>query len=341
MKNLLAKFLAVLAMTFTFAGASAQIAIDFSGSSGTGIATDKVLINNIHVTGSTTGDYNVIFQFDPASFHLIPVAVAGCAAASVQVYNAVLGSSSPIVGATVSVGGQTSTTNASGIATFSGLSAGTNSVSVTAPNFTPTAQQTLLACNANTVTVAMSPAQGQTGGLGAGQFRVVLTWGANPADLDSHLTGPNLDPSRFHVYYSAKTAGGLCGLDVDDTTSFGPETITCPVTGNTSGALRPGVYRYSVHHYSGSGTIATSGATVRLEGGNGAVVNYTPPAGFTGANDVWTVFELTINSDGTAGLTTVNSVTHGISAGSVSRPKAGFLTGGQREDPALFQNLAK
>jgi len=96
-----------------------------------------------------------------------------------------------------------------------------------------------------------------------------------------------------------------------------------------------------VHHYSGSGTIATSGATVRLEGGNGAVINYTPPAGFTGANDVWTVFELTINPDGSAGLATVNSVTHGVGASSVARPKSGFLTGGQAEDPALFRNLAK
>lgn len=62
------------------------------------------------------------------------------------------------------------------------------------------------------------------------EIRVVLTWGASPRDLDSHMTGPASDGDRFHVFYSHKkyTENGIkkVGLDVDDTTSYGPETIT-------------------------------------------------------------------------------------------------------------------
>ena len=46
---------------------------------------------------------------------------------------------------------------------------------------------------------------GVTGGAGTGTAKVRLTWGTDPSDLDSHLTGPDAsNPSgpRFHVYYS-------------------------------------------------------------------------------------------------------------------------------------------
>ena len=52
------------------------------------------------------------------------------------------------------------------------------------------------------------------------EYRVILTWGSSPSDLDSHLEGPG-----YHVFYSNKT-GKNAELDVDDTTSYGPETVT-------------------------------------------------------------------------------------------------------------------
>lgn len=136
----------------------------------------------------------------------------------------------------------------------------------------------------------------------AGSFRVVLTWGEEPSDLDSHLTGPIAGGSdRFHVYYSDDSYEGH-NLDVDDVTSFGPETITIVPAGVN------GMYRYSVHNYSEQGTggasdptegIAASGAEVRLYDANGLIRTYAaPPA--TAANggldaDTWRVFELTVN----------------------------------------------
>jgi hypothetical protein len=56
--------------------------------------------------------------------------------------------------------------------------------------------------------------------------------------------------------------------------------------------------------------LGTSGASVRLELANGQFYNYTPPttASYLGANDVWTVFELTVNTNGTMSIATVNTV---------------------------------
>ncbi len=348
------KTLAALALAGLCSASWAQLTIDFSSSRGTGAAQDKVLMENIRVLTPipnpfspgtfTTSEavYNVVFRFDPTTLHLIPETVTptgssgggstgggstttGCANAEVQVYNSVRGAASPLVGATITAGTRTGTTNSSGVATLTGLPA-------------------TMDCTAgitNNVAVALSPAAGQTGGLTSGQFRVILTWGANPRDLDSHMTGPNADGStRWHVYYSSRTNGGICGLDVDDTSSYGPETITCPATNTTTG-LRAGVYRYSVHHYSGTGNIGNSGASVRLEFANGTVYNYTPPSGFSAANDVWTVFELTVGSGGSVSVAPVNTVTRNTSASSVRRPKEGAVQYGSPEDGRLFEGLVK
>jgi hypothetical protein len=81
--------------------------------------------------------------------------------------------------------------------------------------------------------------------LSAGEIRIVLTWGSTPTDLDSHLTGPTLGEDRFHVYWlepGSVNTGPFAALDVDDITSFGPETITIY-------QRREGTYRYTVHDY--------------------------------------------------------------------------------------------
>jgi uncharacterized protein YfaP (DUF2135 family) len=125
--------------------------------------------------------------------------------------------------------------------------------------------------------------------LGANEVRIVLSWGSTPADLDAHLTGPLATGGRFHVYFSdAAPTGAQARLDLDDTDSFGPETIT--LTG-----FRPGIYRYSVHNYSNSGSttssaLSSSRAQVAVFRGNSEVVRYTVPTGRTG--DLWTVFEI-------------------------------------------------
>jgi hypothetical protein len=356
--SFLKKVAAVLGLLLFCGGALAQLTIDFSSTTGSGISSDRVLIQNIRVLvpvpnpfspGSFTTqetDYNVVFRFDPASLHLIPDSIAqtgagtGCASVNVQVYNAYTGALLP--GATVSIGGHTAATNSLGVASFTALTQGAASLSVTDTGFVSATQGATLVCTStNVIAVALSPASGQTGGLSTGQFRVILTWGANPSDLDSHMTGPNADGSRWHVNFYDPTSGGICGLDVDDTSSYGPETITCPDSSLVS--LRNGVYRYSVHQYAGLGTIATSGTAVRLEFANGTVYNYTPPAGaWLGEDDVWTVFELTVNN-GTISVAPVNRVSNNVDwsntqSFSAQSPVVRF---GSAEDPKLFLNQPK
>jgi len=91
--------------------------------------------------------------------------------------------------------------------------------------------------------------------LGPGKLRMVLTWGEEVKDLDSHL----ITSTGCHVYYGRKQCpDGSASLDADVTDGFGPETINVH-------SLRPGVYKYKVHAFS-SGAMEDSDAEVTLYG---------------------------------------------------------------------------
>ena len=116
---------------------------------------------------------------------------------------------------------------------------------------------------------------------------VTLTWGENPADLDTHMVGPD-----YHIYYVDK--GSLFGfpfaaLDVDDTSSYGPEVLTM---------LKPttnGDYVYSVYHFAGTSSITESPTKVELNF-NGNTFVFSPPEG-QGVNKTWNVFKIVVDSD--------------------------------------------
>ena len=132
--------------------------------------------------------------------------------------------------------------------------------------------------------------------------RIVLQWGLNPRDLDSHLTGPTPAGGRFHVFYAHTIENEAAELDVDDTSSYGPETITIH-------RLTPGIYRYAVHDYTNrnatpSSGLAQSGATVKVFLNDGREQTFTVP---NAPGTVWTVFEI----DGATGsLTPVNAMSY-------------------------------
>ena len=128
--------------------------------------------------------------------------------------------------------------------------------------------------------------------LSDNEYRIVLTWSSTPRDLDSHISGPLSTGGRFHVYYSDMSASDngetVASLDLDDTSSYGPETITLTKTQN-------GVYKYAVQDYSNrnsssSTALSMSGAKVELYCGNSLVGTYTVPINKTGT--VWNVFEI-------------------------------------------------
>lgn len=127
-----------------------------------------------------------------------------------------------------------------------------------------------------------------TPNLSGNNYRIVLTWGSNPRDLDSHMVGSLSDGNPFHVYYSQKSSYDgkiqVCNLDVDDTTSYGPETVTLNATTN-----KP--YYYYIYHYAGSGSLATSEAQIKIYQGESLVGKFNVPTDL-GNNRYWNVFAI-------------------------------------------------
>jgi hypothetical protein len=189
--------------------------------------------------------------------------------------------------------------NRTGTVVKSGASAANGTYSLTSvPGGVYTAQFSRAGFTTTYVTVIA--VGGQTRGnqngtltptLATGQMRMVLTWGLVPHDLDSHFTGPIPgSASRFHIYYSSKIFRSgvttIAQLDVDDVTSYGPETVTLS-------QRITGTYRYSIYdfHNSGGGTeLSASGAKVQVYSSAGLVATYDVPTGRTGG--LWTVFEI-------------------------------------------------
>ena len=183
---------------------------------------------------------------------------------------------------------------------------------------------------------------------------IQLSWGANPEDLDSHLTGPDMSLAgeyasgdRFHItWFEQIHANGnytgyesdydpsnpcengniIAALDLDDVQSYGPETTTiCRV--------ESGTYSFYVHHYEGSSSITASPATVTITTASGISRTYTAPAGATGSSDdVWHVFNISSNGN----ITPINSYISGEeNIRSVSHPRDERF----RQDYDLLVNL--
>ena len=145
-------------------------------------------------------------------------------------------------------------------------------------------------------------------GVMSEEIRIVLTWGESPSDLDSHLVGPTENGDKFHVYYGNKVHGTEADLDVDDTSSYGPETITIH-------SFNEGIYTYAIHDYSNryssnSTALANSGAQVKVYIGAKLLMTYNVPSNKDGT--LWTVF--TYNSK-TKQFTTVNTMSYDSTPG--------------------------
>jgi len=126
-------------------------------------------------------------------------------------------------------------------------------------------------------------------------FRVVLNWGPTPQDLDLHAVYED-----SHVYFMHKQ-GADSFLDVDDTTAFGPETIT--VSKRHPGAK----YVFAIHNYSANGkygtdTLSSSKAKVFVYVGESLIKSYYVPTQRKGA--LWVLFAL----DDTGAVTDIDNI---------------------------------
>lgn len=130
------------------------------------------------------------------------------------------------------------------------------------------------------------------------EYRIVLTWGSTPSDLDSHLTYYVDGIQKCHVYYGRKigTYNGekIAQLDLDDTSSYGPETVTITLNGSLIESGKE--FRYSVHNFSNrnnssSNSLSLSNAMVQVYAGNEKVKTFNVPKNVVGT--VWHVFDIT------------------------------------------------
>lgn len=197
----------------------------------------------------------------------------------------------PISGATVSVNGASTTTNASGAFTLANAPAGAQTVATSASGFTSrTDAVNIPAGGTVNVSISLVPISVGTG------VSIVLTWGAQPSDLDSHLVGPDGSGGRFHCYYGNENPVPFVSLDIDDVTAFGPETIT---VSQVSGSFVAGSYSYYVRNFSGSPAFNVSSAVVTVFAGGSQVAQY-PVGSATGdpAQRIWSVFGFTLTASG-------------------------------------------
>lgn len=121
------------------------------------------------------------------------------------------------------------------------------------------------------------------------EYRIVLRWGAYPSDLDSHFNGVTVDGYRDHICYY-DSWGYTGNLDTDDTSSYGPETVTV-----TDFDYLENGFTYSVHDYTnrmetGSTEMSNSGAYVELFQGGTLLRRWDIPTGRVGT--VWNVFSM-------------------------------------------------
>lgn len=211
---------------------------------------------------------------------------------------------SPIVGATVTVGGASATTDGAGAYTIPDAPAGLRSVQTSATGYiTRTDSVDIMAGGSTVFSTALVAASS------GGDITIVLTWGAQPSDLDSHLVGPDSGSGRFHCYWANQTPVSFVSLDQDDTSAFGPETIRVTLL---SGVFVAGSYSYFVHNYDGTPEFDVSNAIVSVFQ-SGAQIAQFPASAATGnpAEDIWHVFDFTLTATvtGQIAITTVQAFT--------------------------------
>jgi hypothetical protein len=138
-------------------------------------------------------------------------------------------------------------------------------------------------CPCDGMTYAMSSVMENLDGL-----RIVLNWGSRPEDLDSHIVYPN-----NHIYFENRM-GDRSDLDVDDTDSYGPETIT--IEDKFDGQR----YVYAVHDYTNrdfrsSDRLGKSRAQVMVYIGSTLIKTYYVDPSQKGT--LWVVFGVDENGE--------------------------------------------
>jgi hypothetical protein len=197
----------------------------------------------------------------------------------------------PIAGATVNVLGTT-------------LSVVTTSTGNFAIERAPTGSQTLQASAVSYITKGLEVAviEGDNPEIAlalAPEILIHLTWGADPTDLDAHLSGPTCGTTeRFHAAFFDPAPVLYAGLDIDDGDSSGPENVTIR---QLDGSWVGGEYNYWVHNWSDSPDFGVSNATVTIFQGQSEIAQFQvsdEPDSDTTTLNIWRVVNVIIDGAG-------------------------------------------
>jgi hypothetical protein len=180
------------------------------------------------------------------------------------------------IGTTTGTAAYTATTGTNGLYSLSSVTPATYTASISKTGFTTSTFTITVVGNTSNTNQNSSI----TPNIADGNVRFVLTWGASPYDLDSHLKVPLTSTTFYHVYYADKgsqTASPYATLDVDDTSSYGPETTTIYTQ-------LSGTYTYYVHDFSDRSSttntlLSSSGAKVVVYKGSTTLATYYVPSG--------------------------------------------------------------
>ncbi len=205
-----------------------------------------------------------------------------------------------ISGVTVthSLDSSTTTTDSSGDFSFSDLSPGVHTFSFDHGSYT--SQTANFGIESSTAANGNISLLNST--LSTNIISIVLTWGAAPNDLDSHLYIPVGESSTTEILHSSKGDADRADpphayLDVDDTEKYGPETTT--IRFNLGATDYNRTYRFFVTNYAHGGSgiknFNESEAVVRVYK-NGALER-TWNVSTSATEKYWLVFDMA--SDGT------------------------------------------
>ncbi len=205
--------------------------------------------------------------------------------------------SNPLEGATVILNLISEITDGQGLVCFEEVASGYYDITVILEGFyTYTLEHVMVLPGVeNDFSYSLTPSDGIDS-----DWRFVLTWLETPRDLDSHLVTPEIDGTAYHVYYGNR--GSLVeapfdSLDVDDVTSFGPETMT--VT-----QMYPGTYHYFIYNYSGEVGLPGCGAQVAIYKDNQLLTTVTIPYEGVETHEYWNVATF----DNTGEITIINQI---------------------------------
>jgi hypothetical protein len=129
------------------------------------------------------------------------------------------------------------------------------------------------------------------------EYRFIVWWGDEPADLDAHLWPPSNLREGYHIY--SGEPGSLvqepyAALVRNDTSGYGPEIMT--IRPNNPGGwpvtYYDGEFQFAVRHRSGGSTIPASGAWVEIYHEDDLIETIEAPAGTAHEGWYWYVGSL-------------------------------------------------